>query len=471
MKRIILYTLSAMTLLVGSCKSFLDEESYDFISKSNFYKTEGDAIAGLNGAYNIMQIQQLYGRTIWILMDLTGDLMKVGAPQTNRPELYNQTFTGTNGEIANWWNNLYVMINRANDVIAYVPQINMDEAKRNNIVGNARFLRALGYFDLVRSFGAIPLSLKPTEAGGDMRMPRSSITEIYASIIEDLKYAESNCLAADKIPSSDRGRVSAEAASALLAKVYLTKATTETSENSDYQLALEACNRVIGKYALIPFADVFDVDKKANNREEIFAVQFGLPPNTGNITPRMHLPRNVAPGDGNEAFFVENVFAESYAAEDLRKDLTLAAVPGSSNYYYKKFYDPQRQGNNARNNQVLLRYADVLLMQSEALNQLNAADPKKLEGINAVRQRAGLSALMLSEVSGKEAFVDALVRERGWEFAAEGIRRYDLLRLNRMKEQQLAIHEIQLDDKYLLFPIPQTELDLNPNLLPQNPGF
>ena len=166
----------------------------------------------------------------------------------------------------------------------------------------------------------------------------------------------------------------------------------------------------------------------------------------------------------------ENAFALSYAATDIRKNATLAVVPGTSNFYYLKFTDPQRQGNNARNNWVILRYADVLLMQSEALNQINSGDVNKFTGINAVRTRAGLTPLSLATTPGKEDFITALVDERGWEFAAEGQRRYDLLRLGRMKQQQLKLHNIVLEDKYLLMPIPETERTLNENLT-QNPGF
>jgi len=475
MKKInILLAVLVITCAV-SCKSFLKEDAYDFISQDKFYKTEGDAIAGLNGVFSIMQLQQHYGRTVWIVNDLTGDQMTVGLPQTNRPELYSQTYTSTNGEISNWWNNSYVMINRANDVIQNVESGTIPQVSRDNIAGNARFLRALGYFDLVRSFGDVPLLIKATEGTDDLKPARTPIKTIYTQIVEDLKFAEANCTTEDKIPAASKGRVSSGAASALLAKVYLTRASGTAAEATDYQDALTACNKVIAAgpsvYTLLPvFADVFNPDKKTANKEEIFAVQFGLPPSTGTITPRMHLPKAVAPFDGNEAFYVENAFALSYAANDSRRNATIGAVPGTSNFYYLKFTDPARQGNNARNNWEILRYSDVLLMQSEALNQINPGDATKFTGINAVRARAGLTPLSFATTPGKEDFITALVDERGWEFAAEGQRRYDLLRLGRMKQQQLKLHNITLDDKYLLMPVPETERTLNPNLT-QNPGF
>lgn len=474
MKKIYIILAMLMVISTSSCKKFLEEDPYDFISEDKFYKTEGDALAALNGVVSIMQLQQYYGRTVWIVNDLTGDQMKVGAPQTNRPELYSQTYTSTNGEISNWWTNSYVLINRANDVIKNIEGGSIPAPSRDNIVGNAKFLRALAYFDLIRSFGDVPLITKPTAATDDLKPVRTPIKAVYAQVIEDLIFAEANCTKEDKIPAASKGRVSSGAASALLAKVYLTRASSTAAEPTDYQNALMECNKVIAVspavYTLLPFADVFDPNKKAANKEEIFAVQFGLPPNTGNITPRMHLPKAVAPFDGNEAFYVENSFALSYAATDTRKAATIGVVPATTNFYYLKFTDPSRQGNSARNNWVILRYADVLLMQSEAMNQINTGDVNKFNGINAVRARAGLLPLSFVNTPGKDDFITALVNERGWEFAAEGQRRYDLLRLGRMKDQQLKVHNIVLEDKYLLMPIPETERTANGNLT-QNPDF
>ncbi|WP_342328338.1 RagB/SusD family nutrient uptake outer membrane protein [Pedobacter sp. FW305-3-2-15-E-R2A2] len=474
MKKIMILLAVMVLMTTVSCKKFLQEDPYDFISKDKFYKTEADANAALNGVISIMQLQQYYGRTVWVVNDLTGDQMKVGLPQTNRPELYSQTYTSTNGEISNWWNNSYVLINRANDMIGNVAGGPIAEGAKNNLLGNARFLRALAYFDLVRSFGEVPLLLKATEGTDDLRPSRSPLKAVYEQIVLDLKFAEANCVTEDKIPAALKGRVSSGAASALLAKVYLTRASGAAAIATDYQDALAACNKVIalspGVYTLLPFAEVFNPDKKAANKEEIFTVQFGLAPNVGTITPRMHLPKAVAPFDGNEAFYVENAFALSYSSTDLRKAATIGVVPNTANFYYLKFTDPSRQGNSARNNWVILRYADVLLMQSEAMNQINSADPNKFNGINAVRNRAGLLPLSMVTTPGKDEFVTALVEERGWEFAAEGQRRYDLLRLGRMKQQQLKLHNIVLDDKYLLMPVPETERTLNPNLS-QNTGF
>ncbi|MCK8494935.1 RagB/SusD family nutrient uptake outer membrane protein [Spirosoma sp. RP8] len=471
-KKGLLLLLGALAMTGVSCENFLKEEPYDFVSTDNFYRSEADAVTALNGVFNLMQNGLYYARTFWILSELTGDLMKVGNPQAGRPDLDELTYTSTNPEVANWWTYSYLMVNRANDVIANTPSISMDAARRANIEGNARFLRALAYFDLVRSYGDVPLLTKPTGADGNLRPARTPIKDVYKQIVDDLTFAEANCLPENKITAAEKGRVSSGAAASLLAKVYLTRAASSAAEATDTQSALDATNRVINSkiYSLVPYANVFDVATE-NGPEHIFSVQFDLPPNAGNITARMHLPASL---DGNQAFYVEEWFYNSFApADTIRKNWTMTKKAGSqtlANAYYVKFRDPLRQGNNARNNTLILRYADVLLMQSEAMNQLNPANAGKFDGINAVRTRAGISKLSLTTTPSKEDFITALVDERGWEFSAEGIRRFDLLRLGRYKEVQKRVYNRTVDDKYLLYPIPQTEITLNPNLT-QNPGF
>lgn len=472
MKKHILVMAGLMSITMISCEKFLEEKPYDFIGTANFYKTEGDANAALNGVFGALQPQQYFGRTSWLVTELSGDLLRVNVPVADRDNLANQTFDGTNGEISNWWNSAYGLINRANDVIKNVPNIQMDVTRRNNIVGNATFLRAMAYFDLVRSFGSVPLILAPTTDLKSLKPSRTPIAEIYKQIIEDLQYAETNCTPENLIPAAAKGRVSTGAASALLAKVYLTKATTTAKEASDYTNSLAASDKVInsgGVYGLVPYADVFDVTKE-NNKEHIFSIQFDLAPNVGNIVVR----NNLHGGDGNASFVADNTFTNSFLPGDIRKDLTVTKqTPSAPSAYFSKFKDPLRAGNNARNNVLITRYADVLLLQSEALNEINEADPNKLKGINEVRLRANLTALplTLAAAGSKNAFIDALVQERAWELSLEGHRRFDLLRLGRYKERQLTVFGKTVADKYLLFPIPSTETILNPNLLPNNPGF
>jgi hypothetical protein len=469
-KSFLLASLLALGAFSG-CKSFLQEEPYDFIAATNFYQTEADAIAGLNGVFNALLPQTYYGRTGWQITELPGELIRVGSSTDERAQLSRFTYTATNTEINSWWVNSYRMINRANDVIEKVPAINMDAARKNNIVGNARFLRAQGYFDLARCFGAVPLVLATVKSpNDDLRPTRTPLADVYKQIIDDLTFAEQNCFPENQIAATEKGRVSSGAAAAVLAKVYLTRAASTAAQPGDNQAGLDACNRVIasGLYRLLPtYGDVFDPDKE-NGPEHIFSIQFDLPPNTGSIIVRQFLP---AAAGGLGTFTVEDNLVASYATTDVRRAWNISNVVGTTTqarYYFNKFRDPQRIINDARTNYLITRYADVLLLRAEALNNLNASDATKYTSLNQVRQRAGLAAL--SGPTTKDAFVDLLVQERAWELVQEGHRWFDLVRLGRLKQRELAVFNRVIDDKYLLFPIPQPELLLNPNLT-QNPGY
>ena len=471
-KTLLLLSLSALALLTA-CEKFLDEKPSDFLTTTNFYQNEGDAIAGLNGAFSTLQAQAHYGRTVWLVGELPGEAVAVvGAATGDRAELSRFAYGAGNGEIFNWWVNSYRLVARANDVLDKVPPIAMDEGRKNNLLGNARFLRALAYFDLVRGFGDVPLLLTPvTGPNDDLRPRRAPLAQVYEQIITDLKFAEANCPRENLIAATAKGRVSTGAAAGLLAKVYLTRAGTAAAQAADNQSALDACTRVIasGVYSLAPvYGNVFLPDVE-NNAEHLFSVQFDLPPNVGNIVVRQYLPAQLG---GFASFTAEDAFVQSYRPGDVRRAWNVSNVAGTATlpqFYFNKFRDDKRIGNDSRTNWLVLRYADVLLLQSEALNNLNAADPIKYQGINLVRARAGLPPLPLTPTT-KDAFVDLLVQERSWELVQEGHRRNDLLRLGRLKQVQQTVRGRAIDDRYLLFPIPQSELLLNPNLV-QNTGF
>jgi hypothetical protein len=222
-------------------------------------------------------------------------------------------------------------------------------------------------------------------------------------------------------------------------------------------------------YKLQPvFSDVFDIAKE-NGAEHIFSVQFDLPPAIGNITIQMQYPNEsvLVGGGGAGSFKVNPAFATSYEATDTRRDWTVTNKAGAKTlplYFFYKYRDALRQGNNSRANWPVIRYADVLLMQSEAMNNLNPADANKFNGINLVRTRAAIDNLTLATTPSSADFVTALIRERGWELALEGHRRYDLIRFNKLKEIQKSVYNRDITDAQLLFPIPDTEVELNPNL-------
>ncbi len=481
MKKNIFLIAGAGLILMASCKKELEEKPFSFLSPSTFYKNATDAEAAINGVFSAMQVQAHYQRTVWLISELPADNL-IGNTTAERAELNTFTWTPANAEIYNWWSRSYLMISRANDVIKYVPDINMDVTNRNHIVGNARFLRALGYFDLVRNFGDVPLLLRPIASAGDSLLfpSRAPAAEVYKTIIEDLQFAEANCLAENKIPANSKGMASSGAAAALLAKVYLQRAGTTFADAQDNHHALAAVNRVINSnvYQLLPnYQDVFDNDKK-NGAEHIFSVQFG-PVATGitsNIILRMLYPAQLG---GAGSFFANNTFFNTgySAADSIRRNYNMANKVGATNVtpFVYKYRDPGyvRNSNNSNVNWIVLRYADVLLMQSEAMNNIDPANPAKFAGIDSVRSRAGLKdptqQLNFTNTVTPEAFVDSLVKDRARELFIEGHRRYDLIRLKRYKQVMQPLG-ITVQDHQFLLPVPQRERDVNVNL-GQNDGY
>ncbi len=474
-----LYILIACSVLV-SCKKFLTETPYSLLSTNNFYQTEGDAEVAVNGVYSTLTAQTYYGRTSWTVSELSGDLLMVPATSSSdRITLGNYTATSSNGEIANWWTNIYSMIDKANDVIAHVPGINMDTTARNDLVGNAYFLRALGYFELVRSFGAVPLLTTPTTATSNLFPAKTAVPTIYNQIISDLQYAEANCLLESQIPATYKGRASSGAASTILAKVYLTRAASANAQSTDYTNALAECNKVInsGQYTLLPkFSAIFDwTNKFPATPENIFSVQFGDPPSAGNIIIRMLTSAKTTPA-GSASFYVPPTFPGTFiAADSIRKKFTMTNLDKSAggvisvdpNTFYTKFSsDPTwtAQNNNSQANWIITRYADVLLMQSEALHFINTSDPNQFNGINQVRARAGLTGtyqLNFTNTPTPDNFITALVNERAWELCMEGHRRWDLIRLGRLQANLLSGKGVTVSSPDPLLPIPYAQVQLD----------
>jgi len=481
MKKTIFLIAGAGLMMMTACKKQLEEKPYSFLGPGNFYQNATDAQTAINGVFSTLQQQTSYQRTVWLISELPADNL-IGNTTAERAELNTFKWTPLNAEILNWWKTSYQTINRANDVIKNVPNINMDVTQRNHIVGNARFLRGLCYFDLVRNFGDVPLILRPIVSSSDSLLfpSRTPAADVYKAIIDDLKYAEANCLAESKIPTANKGMVSSGAASTLLGKVYLQRASTTFADAQDNQNALAALNKVIAskEYQLLPnYADVFDNAKK-NGKEHIFSIQFGpvVTGITSNIILRMFYPTQLG---GAAAFFVQNsFFTNGYSAADsIRSKYNMANKVNTTTVtpFVYKYRDPSyvANSNNSNVNWIVLRYSDVLLMQSEAMNNINPADPAKFAGVDSVRSRAGLKdptqQLNFTNTVTADNFVDSLVKDRARELLVEGHRKYDLIRLKRYKQAMAAVG-ITVQDYQFLLPIPQTERDANINL-GQNDGY
>lgn len=476
-------SLAVLAISLNGCKDFLDEDPKDFLSPTNFYKTDGDAHAALMAAY--AGITPVYSRNLMLLLDMPTEQTNTGqTSNADRINIDELLFEPSNTISTDVWNGTYEAINRANVVIDRVPGIDMDANKRDVIVGEAHFLRALNYFNLVRIFGGVPLRLQETTSLGELDLARSSAEEVYNAIIDDLKAAEAAL--PNQQTGTEIGRASKGAASTLLAYVYLTK--------KDWPNAAIKSQEVIdnaGAYGYDLYTDYADLWKieNENKLEHIFMCQFQAgPEGLGSSYSHFLLSRDAnaiqQQGSGYGQHLVEEGFWLSFSPDDTRRDASILSSfidPGTnqvvsypdnglSELSIWKYYDPAPFArNNGSNNYPILRYADVLLIKAEALNEMEGPSVEAYKAINEIRGRANLPDL--ADLSPEE-FRDAVLQERNWEFCFESKRFFDLIRTETLVPVMTAAGK-NPQPKNLLYPIPQEEIDVNNKIdeSDQNPGY
>lgn len=465
---------------------FLSTEPEDSLSPVNFYESEEDAVAAIYSVYERLGTQGLYNLdgVMYILSNASDQTRPFGA-DAERVALDDYSTTPLNTITSNWWKTSFQIINRANAVTNNVPDIQMDETLRAAIVGEAQFLRALAYFNLVRMYGKVPIITQETDSFEDIREPRAPVDSVYAQIIRDLENAEQ--VLPESYNADNQGRATAGAAKTLLAKVYLTR--------ERWQEAADKAKEVIdsGKYGLFEdYAHVF-LPEFENGKEHIFSIQFHAgDQNAGKqgrfwtyTAPNARKTAGLSVAGGGSSFgaiFPEPKYYEEYP-DDYRKEVNFftewtfqkedTTVTFEPHYY--KYHDPgQTNAKRSSVNFPLFRYAEVLLIYAEASNEANGGPtPQAYQALNQVRQRAryNMADSVLPDLSGltQSGFREAVLQERNWEFAGEGKRWFDLKRTNRLVE------ELQEDGKNIqeynrLFPLPNIELELN-NDWQQNPGY
>jgi starch-binding outer membrane protein, SusD/RagB family len=475
------------TLLIGfllfitmGCESLLQETPESFFVEENSFKTAKDATSAINGVYD--RLRTVYNMTIINLSDVSGEELEVNPFQAETRDIDLNRYTSANAIFDGFYTGSYLLIDRANRVIINVPTIAMDTKLRDQVVGEAKFLRALAYFNLVRAFGDVPLITTPTADVVNVQRPRDGVDKIYEQIIQDLKEAE-GVLPLKYTVTSEIGRATSGAAKSILAKVYLTR--------KDYANAAAKAKEVIDSkaYSLVAaYKDVFPPEKK-NGPEHIFSVQYSCVLNTyGSPMAEAFAIVFTYPIQQAGGFhYVTPLHVNSYPIGDTRKEINVVTEgknpqtgaiikpgadqgPGSG-----KYWDPLACGRQqARNNFMVVRYADVLLIYAEALNELSGPTADAYAAINQVRARARGGAAVTTgpqDLKGltKEQFREAILQERSWELCFEGHRRWDLLRTGKYIET-LTKAGVPVAEKNLLYPIPQNEIDVNP-ALKQNPGY
>ncbi|WP_203257157.1 RagB/SusD family nutrient uptake outer membrane protein [Hyunsoonleella ulvae] len=491
--------LTVVFLITGCDEEFLNIPPETFQTNGNFYKTEADFEQATTAVYSALQ---KYVASAYILEETRSDNTMpdqlldggqlAGGPQLN----FIDRFTMDSGAspVNNAWVIIYDAIKDINFTLSFLGNADIDEDFARRTEAELKFFRAYFHFVAVRYWGDTPLVLEPiTSPEQAFAITRTPANTVYESIISDTNFALS--VLPTSYTGSDIGRVTQGAAIMLLAKVYLTR--------QDYPKAQIELNKIIGsnQYSLLnDYAAVFNPANK-NHAESIFEAQFKEGPE-GEASRFVYTfaPLNsrgvvvLGPESGGGRNIPTNSIVDAYEPNDLRKDISIAFFDRNpSPVWYIKKYDNDTDPEFARtpDNWPIYRYADALLMQAEAINEQGYQTGTPFSLLNMVRTRAGLPALTPTDLPDQAAFRDAIAQERRVELAFENHRWFDLVRTGKAIEvmtahgiEELANPTMPSSDivdiepesyiitiEELLYPIPIRELEVSPNLQPQNPGY
>lgn len=459
----ILVLASLATLLMTSCgDSFFDLEPASSVTIDKVYKTASDYNVAVIGCYAKLQSQVNFYTEC---CEYRSDNLSLGAPTAGTQDRYDiDHFTEkpSNGILSSYWANFNNNVYRCNLLLDQIDGANFAENLKKQYKGEAMFIRALNYFNMYRIWGGVPATKHVVSAAEALKVARYSDEQMFDLIAGDLKEIVDNNYLPETYSSADMGRATSGAAKALLGKVYLTF--------HKWTEAKDILSQLIGKYQLVsPIAQVFNVDNK-NNNEIIFAVHFNKEIEGEGHSYWYNLTN--ASDDTNQTSSLLNTFPTG----DARKDLITYVQVEKTVRLMNKFYDTKSPTfKTVGNDQILLRYADVLLMYAEALNEIQydaSEGSLALKYLNAVRQRAGISNLTAKQLPTQEKFRKGILIERQREFPYEGQRWFDLVRMGFAKSV-MAENGVEIKDYQLLFPIPQQEIEKvgNKSILWQNPGY
>lgn len=468
MKKIFVTIILSSTLLLSCTKQFIDLTPQSQVTDASFFRSAADVANAVTASYAALQDQTMYQDRFITMMETRGDNVEDQNPGGNVGRDFNidrflakADNTGINDAYAS----LYNAIARCNNVLEHTGLV-ADVTVKNQYEGEVKFLRALHYFNIVRLWGAAPLVLKTITAADAKKLSRNSTTELYSAIEADLNQAIAQ-LPAGYTAKTDIGRATSGAAKALLGKVYLTQKKYPQAVSTLAALVPPGSNTY--KYVLLPnVADVFSVTNKMN-AEIIFAVRYEK--------------TLVGQGHALAAYFnqpaLDPLLLSAYGATDTRRDLLNTVTLNANNKPVKKYYDTFDPSNNTLGNDyIILRYADVLLMYAEALNEVAYSADVNSDAfvyLNAVRSRANATTFTAAGLPDQASFRTAVLQERRLEMPLELQRWFDLVRTNTAIAalQNSGLTKLTVPAYQFLYPIPQTEINImnNPAAFPQNPGY
>ncbi len=463
-------------------------------SVEGFYKTETHIAQATVALYNGMRTRWVTSLSSYMLTEARSDNTFQGTAYDDGP-ITRFEETPMLPVLNSTWSMCYTDINRCNQILENIGNVNMPEEKRKQYEGESRFARALLYFDLVRLFGGVPVVTTPLSVEESRTIGRSGIEEVYELIVQDLKAA------ADLLPSvhdnSNKGRATKWAAKGYLGKVYLFRSGYPLKKN-EWQLARDAFKEVIdsGQFAFFnSYEDIYKFEHEGG-KQQVFSIQFkaGTSGN-GNPFPTRNASNDIAlipvaqgglPFGGSASnLFLSEDLVESFEKGDKRKDVAIlmswrhksgeiiTTLPTCRKYQN----GPVVGVNDWDIDWIALSYTDVLMMYAEALNELGySPDGEAFRILNQVRERAGLAPKTVTDVPSQQAYRLWMENERRYELCFENIRWFDLVRTDRALDVMKAFlgkygmsANIRNRDQYL-YPIPQPVRDVTPHI-EQNPGY
>jgi hypothetical protein len=486
---------------VSACSGFLDEDNKSAITQQNYFTNANQAQTAVNGIYaglNVFTMRVNYGESPFVSIELPAGQAFTLSQSASNNNMINQRSSSIELVFREVWRGFYKSVANANQAIAKISGINMDEAKKSSLLGEAYFLRAFYYYHLVRLYGEIPLITDIVTTGSpDFYPERSTVADVYTSIINDLKTAENSSL-----PDYDAtGRVCKGMVKSLMASVYLTMAGQPLNlGTSYYTLAAQKAGEVIdgGWYSLFDkYAYLHDRVHKVKG-EFILQTQtlYGTNDQGTSGIAQLIIPERAGIsvfGDEYGALTVRDEFVQSYEPGDLRaqeqqffftqynKAGTLIKFKPTGLY---KYWLEEAAGNGgdkvSDENWTLLRLPEVMLIYAEASNEVSGPTEKALAQIRIIRNRAQLTTPDLSAFT-KDSFREFIWKERYHELAFENKSYFDIqrthmaydLKNNRFVDAFTFQNEsgITFKKQYLLWPIPSEEINTNTKLKPQNEGW
>jgi hypothetical protein len=511
MRNKFLQTVCLMVILFCSCKkSFLEQSNPDAVTVPQYFTTETDVLLALNGCYQSLRSSNCIGEESDLYTDQRSDDTGTNDNQSNSGEPFqfnNFSILPTNSYLKAHWLALYQTITRCNVLLDNIDTVKFAvDSVKSQYKAEAKVLRALIYFHLVRKWGDVPMVTKPlySPAAVTAATFRVKIPVVYQQIVADLTDAVTNGHLPVVQPAGTRGRISLQAANAILGQVYLTRAVTVNTGNSTTDLDsanyyLTACynQRKFTNLSSIPYTDVFDVNKKATCPELIWQI-VNL---QGDITYHSNIAADAQakgetidsqkPGTG-VGYNVTHDLVNEYESTDPRKAFAIkyASATIVQDWFITKFRDTSAAaGKNGYggNDWPLIRYADVILMLAE-VNMYQNNTTLAIQYLDMVRTRAGMPTYEVSSTTDANYMANfptlklAILHERRVELAFEHHRWFDLLRFFNINDLVTYMHaknqadwglaqvaNFSTKDEY--FPIPYSEYILDPVRMYQNSGY